>query len=83
MYRYVMQPIPACVIILNGSLRITEPSVLAAFVSKTDVTCNGVSDGTITIVGATGGYGTYEYSVNGGGSWQASGSFTGTGSRQL
>ena len=31
----------------------------------------------LTISGATGGYGTYEYSINGGGSWQASGSFTG------
>ena len=66
-----------CVIILNGSLRITEPPVLAAVVSSTNVTCNGSSDGTITIFGATGGYGTYEYSINGGGSWQASGSFSG------
>jgi hypothetical protein len=65
-----------CVIILNGSLQITQPAVLSAFVSKTNVTCNGSSDGTITILGASGGYGTYEYSINGGTGWLASGSFT-------
>ena len=65
-----------CVIILNGSLRITEPSILAAAVSGTNVTCNGSNNGTITIIGATGGYGTYDYSVTGGGSWQPSGSFS-------
>ncbi len=65
----------SCVIILNGSLQITQPSVLAAFVSKTNVTCYGTGDGTITIVGASGGYGTFEYSINGGTVWQSSGSF--------
>ncbi len=66
-----------CVIILNGSLRITEPAVLAASLSSTNVTCFGSSDGTITIFGAAGGYGTYEYSIDGGVTWQSSGSFTG------
>jgi PKD repeat protein len=67
----------ACVITLNGSLQITQPQVLSAFDSKTNVTCNGGSDGTITVMGATGGYGTYEYSIDGGTGWQSSGSFTG------
>jgi PKD repeat protein len=67
----------SCHIILNGSLQVTQPAVLSAFVSKTNVTCNGGSDGTIAIIGASGGYGTYEYSIDGGGAWQASGSFTG------
>ena len=62
----------ACVIILNGSLQITQPAVLSAIVVRTDVTCNGASDGTITISSPTGGYGTYEYSINGGAGWQAS-----------
>ncbi len=65
-----------CVIILNGSLRITEPPVLSAFVARTNVTCFGANDGTITITSPTGGYGTYEYSINGGTTWQASGNFT-------
>ena len=68
---------PSCVIILDGSLQITQPQILTAFVSRANVTCNGSSDGSITIVGAAGGYGTYEYSINGGAGWQASGSFTG------
>ncbi len=65
-----------CVITLDGALVITQPAVLAASVASTDVTCNGASDGTITISGATGGYGTYEYSINGGGNWQTSGTFS-------
>ena len=64
----------ACVIILNGSLQLTQPAVLSANVARTNVTCNGVNDGTITITSPSGGYGTYEYSI--GGPWQASGSFT-------
>ncbi len=66
----------ACVVILNGSLQITQPAPLSAIVAKTNVTCNSANDGTITISSPTGGYGTYEYSVNGGAGWQASGNFT-------
>ena len=43
-------------------------------VVKTDITCFGAGDGTITISSPAGGYGTYEYTINGGGSWQSSGS---------
>jgi|GEM_PF-675330 len=67
---------PTCLVILNGSLRITEPSLLSANVASYNVTCNGANDGRINISGPTGGYGTYEYSVNGGGSWQSSGNFS-------
>ncbi len=66
----------ACVIILNNGLTITEPSVITANVSSSNVTCNGANDGTITISSPTGGYGTYEYSNDGGTTWQASGNFT-------
>jgi len=68
---------PACSIILDAALLITEPAALNATVASTNVTCAGGGDGTITITAPSGGYGTYEYSINGGGSWQASGSFTG------
>ncbi|MCJ7446400.1 MAG: PKD domain-containing protein, partial [Bacteroidales bacterium] len=67
---------PLCIITLNPALAITQPAVLAANIASTNVTCFGGNDGTITISGATGGYGTYAYSINGGGSWQVSGSFT-------
>ena len=65
-----------CYLIINPNLIITEPSAISASVASTSITCNGADDGTITITGAAGGYGTYEYSVNGGSAWQASGSFT-------
>ena len=68
---------PACELTLSGSLPITEPAVLNAVIASTNVTCYGGNDGTITISGATGGYLTYEYSINGGGTWQAAGNFIG------
>ena len=64
----------ACISILDPALVISQPAALAATLASTNVTCNGANDGTITISGATGGYGTYEYSINGT-TWQASGSF--------
>ncbi|MCA1800775.1 MAG: SprB repeat-containing protein, partial [Actinobacteria bacterium] len=67
----------SCVTIVNGSLEITEPAILTGTVSGTDVTCFGAANGTITITGATGGYGTYEYSRDGGTTWQGQGLFTG------
>ena len=66
-----------CVIALNPAVVITQPAVLTASIVKTNVNCYGAADGTITINGASGGYGTYEYTVNGGATWQASNSFTG------
>jgi Bacterial Ig-like domain (group 2). len=67
----------ACPTILNSSLSITQPAALSATVASTNVTCYGANDGTITISVPTGGYGTYEYTINGGTNWQGSGSFTG------
>jgi hypothetical protein len=67
---------PACVIVLNASLQITEPAILSATVNSTNVTCNGANNGTITISAPTGGYGTYEYRLDAG-AWQSGGSFTG------
>ena len=55
-----------CVIVINPALVITEPAVLNATVTPTMVTCFGANDGMITITAATGGYGTYQYSKNGG-----------------
>ena len=65
----------SCIITLNGSLRITEPPVLSANVARTNITCNGPNDGTITISSPAGGYGTYEYSIDGGATWQSSGTY--------
>ena len=60
----------------SGSLVITEPAVLAATVTPTNVTCFGANNGIIAITGATGGYGTYEYTINGGTTWSGLGNFT-------
>ena len=38
-----------CVIILDPALVITQPTALAAAVARTNVTCFGANDGTITI----------------------------------
>ena len=56
---------------------ITEPTLLSASVSKTDVLCNA-SNGIVTITSSSGGVGPYEYSINGG-TYQSSGSFTNLG----
>lgn len=69
--------VPTCFRILNNAVSITEPAALNADVASTDVTCNGANDGTITISNPTGGWGTYEFTINGGASWQSSGNYTG------
>ena len=58
-----------------GSVVVGELGLLTGDVSATDVSCNGLDDGTITINSPTGGSGTYEYSINGGMDWQPGGSF--------
>ncbi|MBO9703885.1 MAG: SprB repeat-containing protein, partial [Sporocytophaga sp.] len=65
----------ACVVAL-ATQTITEPALLSASVSKTDVLCNGASTGAISITTPTGGVAPYEFSMNGG-AYQSSGSFTG------
>lgn len=56
---------------------ITQPAQLNATVNVINITtCYGAAEGQISITGATGGYGTYEYSINGGTNWQSSGTFT-------
>jgi hypothetical protein len=60
----------------SGTITVNQPAVLNATVNSTNITCNSANDGTITISSPTGGNGTYGYSINGGASWQGSGSFT-------
>jgi hypothetical protein len=60
----------------SSSIIVSQPSVLSATVNKTNISCNGSSDGAITITSPTGGNGTYQYRLDSG-TWQSSGSFTG------
>ena len=58
------------------SVSITEPAPISpAIVNQNNVSCSAGSDGSVTI-SATGGTGSYEYSMDGG-TYQASGNFTG------
>lgn len=61
----------------NGTLSITvnEPPVLSATDAFTPVICNGQTNGTFTVTPA-GGVGPYEFSIDNGTTWQASGLFT-------
>jgi hypothetical protein len=57
-------------------VQVTQPDQLTATINVTNITtCYGATEGEISITGAAGGYGTYEYSVNGGTNWQSSSLF--------
>ena len=66
----------ACAVNLGVQI-ISQPMELSASVSSTNVTCYGDHDGSISITSPSGGSGTYQYSIDGGTSWQSSGNFTG------
>jgi hypothetical protein len=66
----------SCVVILNSSMTVSQPLVLAASITTKNISCNGVSDGSIIFSSPTGGLGTYEFSINGGSSWDDVTSYT-------
>lgn len=55
--------------IVTQTVNMTEPAVLNAVSANTNASCDGGNDGTITI-SATGGNSVYEYSIDGGTTWQ-------------
>lgn len=63
----------------DADSRPVQPAVIPVGVSctKTDVTQYGGSNGSVTVSASGGNSGLYEYSINGGVSWQGSGSFGG------
>jgi len=71
------QASPVCVKVLNDALIIAEPTEITASVTSTNIECNGANNGTISVVSATGGSGTYDYTITGGASWQSTSSYTG------
>ncbi|NJN41837.1 MAG: hypothetical protein HC811_06015 [Flammeovirgaceae bacterium] len=67
----------ACGPAVTGNIVITEPAALSiSGTSSTNVSCNGGSDGTITVIGA-GGTGTLTYTLNPGAISNTTGLFTG------
>ena len=77
-YTVVMRDaaVPTCFVDLN-KVTITEPPMLTAVVTPTDVTCYGANDGIITVSDPKNGLPTYEYSINDGATWTSTSSFTG------
>jgi hypothetical protein len=60
----------------NSSITLTQPqSVVSSISMKTNVSCAGGNNGSITVAPG-GGTGSYSYSINGGSSWQTSATFT-------
>jgi hypothetical protein len=59
-----------------STVTISEPSAFVINTSVNNVTCNGGSNGSVTVV-ASGGAGTFAYSINGGLSWQSNNVFSG------
>src|SRR5690606_22496085 len=65
---------PTCQKVLNAALSITEPTPLFASMVSANVTdCNGNTNGSISISGATGGSGTYQFTINGTTNWVGTG----------
>ena len=65
----------SCVLVVNAGLVVKQPAVLSGTVEFRNVTCQGAADGRITILNSGGGYGNFEYSINGGLNWQSSSVF--------
>lgn len=68
-----------CMTAVNGDFLITEPlPITIANVVTTDVTCNGLDDGALNIT-ANGGTPAYQYSIDGGATFQADAIFNNLG----
>jgi len=58
----------------TSPITVTQPNVLSAVSANTNATCNGGNDGQI-VVTATGGNANYQYSIDGGATWQSTTTF--------
>ena len=63
---------------LSAPIQVVVPEpdpVTVSLDSKSDISCNGANDGSITVIG-NGGWGDYEYSIDNGVTWQTGTGFT-------
>nr|WP_321453392.1 PKD domain-containing protein [uncultured Carboxylicivirga sp.] len=65
-----------CTAYMNGTVDVVEYELVLGLDSLKDITCKNANDGIVTVKGS-GGSDSYEYSVNGGTSWQSSPTFMG------
>lgn len=63
-------------IVSNAGIVSDQGGPTLSVLSQTNASCNNSNDGSIVLIG-TGGSGVLQYSINGGNTWQTSGSFTG------
>ena len=61
---------------ISGTFDVLEPAELSADITITDVTCSN-NDASITISNPQGGSGNYEFTIDGGSTWQSTLVFTG------
>ncbi len=76
-YDVRMRDTNGCEKILNTSLTLTEPEILSADIDSANITCSGNNDGEIILSNLYGGYGSYEFSIDGGANWQTDTAFNG------
>jgi large repetitive protein len=78
-YTVSVTDVNACGPVTTGSIEITQPPVISITgENKTDITCFGLTDGTITVT-ATGGTGTLSYTITPGAVSNSTGIFTNLG----
>ncbi|MEA1898950.1 MAG: gliding motility-associated C-terminal domain-containing protein, partial [Bacteroidota bacterium] len=76
-YTLEVTDINNCGPVVSSNISISEPDLIVInTLNSTDISCNGLQDGTISIT-ASGGTGAYTYTLNPGGSTNETGSFTG------
>ena len=71
-YTVIIRDVNNCT--TTQSMTITQPAVLLGTALVTSASCNGGNDGSIVIT-ATGGNGSYQYSIDGGANWLANNTF--------
>ena len=62
---------------VSNTFTITQPDAITFTESHAPVTCNGLSNGIINNIFASGGTPSYQYSINNGSNWSGSNTFTG------
>ncbi len=77
--KFVRKFYNTCGAVYSDVIQVNVNPEITATVNSTNVTCNGLGNGTITISGASGGSNLFQYTINGGTSWLNTSNFTNLG----